>query len=106
MFAFIDQQNNVIGVVKDSISFSLNEPLVASNSAIYKCVEINDQQFLDSIIYMPLLDENLQPSGNTSITVPPGWRYVNETFIFDNKNNSFVEPMIDMSYPFTPPTTS
>ena len=103
MFAFIDQQNNVVSVVTDAMPFTIKETDQSSNSAIYQCVEINDQKFLDSIIYIPSFDENLQPTSNTNAVVPSGWKYTNETFIFDNKVvNNLVEPVIDYSYPFTP----
>jgi hypothetical protein len=109
MFAFIDNQNNVIGIVNDAPVFSrtdFNIDPSSSNSEIHQCVEINDDALMNNIISLPVVDENLKPTGNTFSVLPPGWKYVNNTFIFDSTSitKKFPQPVIDFSYPWSPET--
>jgi len=106
MFAFIDRQNNVIGISEDAIPFSPEESADVPDSNIRQCVEINDQKFLDSIIYMPVLDEKLQPTSDTYAVVSPGWKYIDGVFTFNNINVNSTVPKIDLSYPWPPSATS
>jgi len=119
MHAFIDYQNNVVGVTNEGFTFKVND--VTENStfkvnsnvdtgnthifALSQCVEINDgDPILKALVQNKCFDENLNPLEETHTTVPLGWKYIDGKFIEPDTQPIVVsaEPKIDLSYDFTP----